>query len=194
MWLSIIIVSSIIALIGALLAYMTLHLKIKNNDQLINQIDALLPQTQCGQCSFPGCRPYATAITQGNADINQCPPGGSATIKALAHLLSRESKPLNPANGVEEKVSLLAVIDENICIGCTLCIKACPVDAILGASKQMHTVIAQECTGCKLCVAPCPVDCILMVPVENNLPAWPFPTQPKIIPIHVASLHLPHAN
>jgi electron transport complex protein RnfB len=132
-------------------------------DPLVRRIDALLPQTQCTQCGYQGCRPYAEAIATGGADINQCPPGGKATIKALAELLGREIKALNPAHGVETE-RMVAVIEENRCIGCVLCIKACPVDAILGASKQMHTVIADECTGCKLCIAPCPVDCISLQP------------------------------
>jgi Na+-translocating ferredoxin:NAD+ oxidoreductase subunit B len=139
----------------------------ETDHKLINQIDALLPQTQCRQCNFSGCRPYAEAIAAGNADINQCPPGGKATIKALAELLGREIKPLNPAHGIEAE-KMVAVIDENRCIGCVLCIKACPVDAILGASKQMHTVIADECTGCKLCIAPCPVDCISLLPAAEQ--------------------------
>jgi electron transport complex protein RnfB len=135
-----------------------------NNNSLVTQIDALLPQTQCRQCNYPGCRPYAEAIASGAADINQCPPGGQVTIHALAELLGREPKPLNPQHGVESE-KMVAVIDEDRCIGCVLCLKACPVDAILGASKQMHTVIADECTGCKLCIAPCPVDCIEMQPI-----------------------------
>lgn len=129
--------------------------------ELTQRIDALLPQTQCGQCNFAGCRPYAQAIAEGSADINQCPPGGSAGIAALAKLLGREPKPLNPAHGQETPRSL-AVIDEAVCIGCTKCIQFCPVDAILGAPQVMHTVLAEECTGCGLCVAPCPVDCIRM--------------------------------
>ncbi len=127
----------------------------------ITQIDAILPQTQCEKCGYPGCKPYATAIVNGEADINQCPPGGDAGIHALAALTHLAYKPLNPKNGIE-KPKALAVIDEATCIGCTLCIQACPVDAILGASKHMHTVIASECTGCELCLAPCPVDCITM--------------------------------
>ena len=133
---------------------------------IADQIDALLPQTQCRQCSFPGCRPYAIAIAHGAADINQCPPGGDATITALAQLLGRESKPLNTGYGVT-KPKVLAIIDEARCIGCTLCILACPVDAILGASKQMHTVILNECTGCELCIAPCPVDCIDLLTIAE---------------------------
>jgi len=138
------------------------------SDPVVNRIDRLLPQTQCGQCGYPGCRPYAEAIAAGAADINQCPPGGEAGVKALASLLGREPRELNPENGAT-KAPALAVIDEKVCIGCTLCIQACPVDAILGASKQMHTVIASECTGCELCLPPCPVDCIAMVPVVQTL-------------------------
>lgn len=147
---------------------------------LAEKIDAILPQTQCGQCGFTGCKPYAEAIAKGEADINQCPPGGEATIKNLADLLGVEPKPLNAENGEVSSVPLLAVIDEQVCIGCTKCIQACPVDAILGAAKQMHTVIASECTGCKLCVAPCPVDCIDMVPLEAGLDDFRFP-EPKLI-------------
>ncbi|WP_333878072.1 RnfABCDGE type electron transport complex subunit B [Methylobacter sp.] len=128
---------------------------------LIDQIDALLPQTQCGQCSFQGCRPYAEAIASGAADINQCPPGGDEGIRDLAGLLGVPAKPLNAEFG-QHKLPSVAFIVEQDCIGCTKCIAACPVDAILGASKFMHTVIAAECTGCELCIAPCPVDCIVM--------------------------------
>ncbi len=133
---------------------------------LIDRIDAVLPQTQCTKCGYNGCRPYATAIADGVADINQCPPGGDEGIHKLVHLLERPYKPLNPHNGIEKPLTL-AFIDEAICIGCTLCIKACPVDAISGAAKQMHTVVAALCTGCELCVAPCPVDCISMEPVTD---------------------------
>ncbi|MGA7537440.1 MAG: RnfABCDGE type electron transport complex subunit B, partial [Steroidobacteraceae bacterium] len=128
-----------------------------------DDIDALLPQTQCTRCGYQGCRPYAEAMARGEAAINQCPPGGAATIGALARLLEREPLPLNPANGIEGP-PLVAQIDEDTCIGCVKCLPPCPVDAIVGARKQMHTVILQLCTGCELCVAPCPVDCITMVP------------------------------
>ncbi len=130
---------------------------------LVDAIDRVLPQTQCGQCNYPGCRPYAEAIASGVADINQCPPGGEAGVRKLAELLGREPKPLNPANGIE-KPSVVALIVEEDCIGCTKCIQACPVDAIVGAPKRMHTVVADLCTGCELCLPPCPVDCIVLVP------------------------------
>jgi len=149
-------------------------------DPLVDRIDRLLPQTQCGKCNFKGCRPYAEAIAAGEAEINQCPPGGAAGIRALARLLGRQPLPLNPENGVE-KPAAVAVIDEQTCIGCTLCIQACPVDAILGAMKQMHTVIADECTGCELCLPPCPVDCILMKVPGGALDRWPRP-KPSLAP------------
>jgi Na+-translocating ferredoxin:NAD+ oxidoreductase subunit B len=134
---------------------------------IIDQIEDLLPQTQCGKCGYPACRPYAQAIALGEADINQCPPGGAEGIARLAAFLGRPSSlPLNPANGIE-RPRPVAFIDETWCIGCTLCIQACPVDAILGAAKQMHTVLPTLCTGCDLCVAPCPVDCISMVPLAD---------------------------
>ncbi len=131
---------------------------------LARRIDALLPQTQCTQCGYGGCRPYAEAIARGEADINQCPPGGDEGVARLAALLHRAAKPLNPANG-SYRPPQVAVIDEATCIGCTKCIQACPVDAIAGASKLMHTVIASWCTGCELCIPPCPVDCITLAPV-----------------------------
>lgn len=158
---------------GLLLGFAAVRFGVQG-DPVAERINALLPQTQCGQCGYPGCRPYATAIARGVADINQCPPGGEAGIRALANLLNREPKPLNPDNGIE-KPRTVAVIDENICIGCTKCIQACPVDAIMGANKQMHTVIEAECTGCELCVAPCPVDCIDMVPVRQDIHTWKWP-------------------
>ncbi len=132
---------------------------------LADRIDALLPQTQCTRCGYQGCRPYAEAIATGAADINQCPPGGAAGIVKLADLLKTLPKALNPANGIEKPLEM-AVIDESLCIGCTLCIQACPVDAIVGAPKLMHTILSSWCTGCELCIAPCPVDCIAMVRVE----------------------------
>lgn len=138
-----------------------------------DDIDALLPQTQCTRCGYSGCRPYAEAILSGEAQINQCPPGGAATIAALASLLARPALPLNPANGVEGP-ALVAQIDEEVCIGCAKCLPPCPVDAIVGAHQQMHTVVLALCTGCELCVAPCPVDCISIVP-RSSLADAPAP-------------------
>lgn len=155
---------------GLLLGYSSVRFKVKS-DPVVEKIDALLPQTQCGQCGYAGCRPYAEAIAAGEADINRCPPGGEAVVLALADLLGRDAKPVE--GGAKPKQ--VAVIDENICIGCTLCLQACPVDAILGAAKQMHTVIKSECTGCELCVAPCPVDCISMVELKEDISTWKWP-------------------
>ena len=138
---------------------------------LADQIEDLLPQTQCTKCGYPACRPYAEAVASGAANYNQCPPGGAQGIARLAQLLGKPVIPLNPANGVE-RARPVAVIDETLCIGCTLCIQACPVDAIVGAAKQMHTVLPQLCTGCDLCVAPCPVDCIAMVDVTPGKTGW----------------------
>ena len=139
-----------------------------------DDIDALLPQTQCTRCGYSGCRPYAEAIATGAAPINQCPPGGAATIEALAALLGTPAVALNPANGTEGP-PLVAQIDEEACIGCVKCLPPCPVDAIIGARRQMHTVVLAICTGCELCVAPCPVDCITMVPRAELPHAPPAP-------------------
>ena len=152
---------------GALLGLVSERFKREDNP-LVEQIDALLPQTQCGQCGYPGCRPYAEAINQGDA-LNKCPPGGEATIHALADLLGRDPEPLDGEAQSEAKV---AFIREAECIGCTKCIQACPVDAIIGAAKLMHTVIEDECTGCDLCLDPCPVDCIDMLPRSTPITQW----------------------
>jgi len=170
---AVIAIAGLAALFGLLLGFAAVRFRTEG-EPVVDQIDALLPQTQCGQCEFAGCRPYAEAMAAGKADINRCPPGGEATIQALASLLDREPKPLDPSHGVE-KPKEVAVIDEDVCIGCTLCIQACPVDAILGAGKQMHTVIGSECTGCVLCVEPCPVNCIDMVPLPVTIETWRWP-------------------
>jgi|SRR5690554_772801 len=161
---------------GALLGYAAIRFKVEG-DPLVDQIDALLPQTQCGQCGYPGCRPYAQAIANGDA-INKCPPGGQGTINELASLLDVEAPSLDEEHGEEEDVKTVAFIREDECIGCTKCIQACPMDAILGAAKQMHTVIVDECTGCDLCVDPCPVDCIDMIPVETGIQDWKWQPPP----------------
>jgi len=162
---------------GGLLGFSAVRFKVQS-DPLVEQIDDILPQTQCGQCGYPGCRPYAEAIANGD-EINKCPPGGDSTIRQLADLMGVEAKPLNAAQTVA--IKRVAYIREDECIGCTKCIQACPVDAIVGASKLMHTVIVDECTGCDLCVEPCPVDCIDMLPVNPTPERWKWDL--KAIPI-----------
>ena len=164
-----------LALLGAALAWRGGRASApapESRERLAERIDAILPQTQCGQCGFGGCRPYAEAIAAGEAGINRCPPGGARGIAALAELLDRPALPLDPECG-EEKPPQVAFILEDQCIGCTKCIQACPVDCIIGASRLMHTVIADECTGCELCVPACPVDCIVMrdLPADHPRPA-----------------------
>ncbi len=158
------------ALFGAILGFAAVRFRVEG-DPLVEQIDEILPQTQCGQCGYPGCRPYAQAIATGDA-INKCPPGGQATINQLADLMGVEAPSLDVEDGADGDVKQVAFIREDECIGCTKCLQACPVDAIVGAAKQMHTVIASECTGCDLCVEPCPVDCIDMLPVKTDVKYW----------------------
>ena len=138
---------------------------------LVEQINNALPQTQCTRCGYPDCQRYAEAITQGEADINQCPPGGTEGVERLAALTGKPALPLNPENGLEGPRTI-AIIDEAWCIGCTLCIAVCPTDAIVGANKRMHTVVEPYCTGCELCIPACPVDCISLDPIDINLSGW----------------------
>lgn len=165
---------AILAIIfGLVLGFAAIRFKVEG-DPIVDKIDAILPQTQCGQCTYPGCRPYAEAISKGEADINQCPPGGEAVINELADLLGVDPKPLNEEHG-EHSEKTVVYIDEEICIGCTLCIQACPVDAIVGAAKLMHTIIEKECTGCDLCIPVCPVDCIYIKPITETISSWKWP-------------------
>jgi electron transport complex protein RnfB len=142
-----------------------------DSPSLADRLEDALPQTQCTKCGFDGCRPYAQAIAAGTAEINQCPPGGIEGVARLASITGRKVIPLNPVHGFE-RPRPVAFIDESLCIGCTLCLQACPVDAIVGAAKQMHTILPSLCTGCDLCVAPCPVDCIVMYPVSGDATGW----------------------
>ncbi len=150
-------------LFGLLIVWVARKFKVEGNP-VVEQINQVLPQTQCGQCGYPGCKPYAEAIAKGEAPINQCPPGGQEGIRKLAALLDVEELELNPENGEEESVDTIVEIVEADCIGCTKCIQVCPVDAIVGAAKHMHTIIGDECTGCDLCIPACPVDCIIQIP------------------------------
>ena len=156
-----------VALVCGLALTLAARLLPVDTDSVVERINACLPQTQCAQCGFPGCRPYAEAIAAGHADINRCPPGGDTTIVSLARLLDREALPLATelAPVTDDRV---AIIDEDTCIGCARCLPACPVDAIIGAHQYMHTVVADLCTGCELCIDPCPVDCIDMVTREGS--------------------------
>ncbi len=165
------------AIFGAILGFASIRFKVEA-DPIVDQIDAILPQTQCGQCGYPGCRPYAEAIANGD-NINKCPPGGQATIEKLADLMGVE--PEESAHDLYSKVPTVAFIHEDMCIGCTKCIQACPVDAIVGGTKALHTVIKEECTGCDLCVAPCPTDCIEMIPVATTTDSWKW--QLNAIPV-----------
>jgi len=173
---------------GILLGYIAIRFQIEG-DPIVDSIDAVLPQTQCGQCGYPGCRPYAEAVAVEDAEINQCPPGGDAGVQALADLLGREVIPLNPENGVaDEGLPMVAVINEETCIGCTKCVQVCPVDAIVGAAKFKHNVLDAYCTGCDLCLPPlCPVeDCIVMQPVQTSIKNWKW-TNPEIQKEHRAT-------
>ena len=158
MWQAILTISTLALVAGLALSYAWRRLP-ADSGELVDQVDRLLPQTQCAQCGYTGCRPYAEAIVKGEADIYACPPGGETTIRELGALLDIEPASLQPRESFEPAV---ADIDESLCIGCTHCRNACPFDAIIGAQHLMHTVIEAECTGCQLCVEPCPVDCISM--------------------------------
>lgn len=174
---AVIAIAILAALFGAILGFASIRFKVEA-DPIVDQIDAILPQTQCGQCGYPGCRPYAEAIANGDS-INKCPPGGQATIEKLADLMGVEAQ--ESAHDLEGKVKTVAFIHEDMCIGCTKCIQACPVDAIVGGTKALHTVIKDECTGCDLCVAPCPTDCIEMIPLTTTPESWKW--QLNTIPV-----------
>jgi len=164
---AVIVIAVLAAIFGLILGFASIRFKVEA-DPIVEQINAILPQTQCGQCGYPGCRPYAEAIANGD-DINKCPPGGQATIEKLADLMGVE---VQDSAHEKENIKTVAFIHEDMCIGCTKCIQACPVDAIVGGTKSMHTVIKDECTGCDLCVAPCPTDCIEMIPVKDTPESW----------------------
>jgi electron transport complex protein RnfB len=182
MLVSIVAIAALAAVFGLLLGYSAIRFHIEG-DPIADQVDALLPQSQCGQCGLPGCRPYAEAVASGEAEINLCAPGGESTMLALADLLGREPVEVGEA---AEKPKCIAEIDELTCIGCTKCLQACPVDAIVGAAKQLHGIISSECTGCGLCLEPCPVACIQLTPVPETIGNWRWP-YPANLPDAVGS-------
>ncbi|MUK48702.1 electron transport complex subunit RsxB [Aliivibrio fischeri] len=165
---AVIAIAALALVFGLILGFASIKFKVES-DPIVEQIDAILPQTQCGQCGYPGCKPYAEAIANGDM-INKCPPGGQATIEKLADLMGVDVP--SSAHDEEKSIKKVAFIHEDMCIGCTKCIQACPVDAIVGGTKALHTVIESECTGCDLCVAPCPTDCIEMIPVKATPDNW----------------------
>lgn len=189
MFTTLLVIAALAIIFGLVLGFSAIRFKVEG-DPIVDKIDAILPQTQCGQCTYPGCRPYAEAIAKGEADINQCPPGGQAVINELSDLLGVDPKPLNEEHGVHTEKTVV-YIDEQLCIGCTLCIQACPVDAIVGAAKLMHTVIENECTGCDLCIPVCPVDCIHIKPVTETISTWKWPLpeiSSRVIPVQNFSM------
>ncbi|MDD9197412.1 electron transport complex subunit RsxB [Aliivibrio sp. S3MY1] len=169
---AVIAIAALALVFGLILGFASIKFKVES-DPIVEQIDAILPQTQCGQCGYPGCKPYAEAIANGDV-INKCPPGGQATIEKLADLMGVDV-PTSDDDAVNVKT--IAFIHEDMCIGCTKCIQACPVDAIVGGTKALHTVIEAECTGCDLCVAPCPTDCIEMIPISTTPDNWKWDLQ-----------------
>ncbi len=172
MLVAILVMAGLAILLGAILGFAALKFKVEGNP-LIEQVGAILPQTQCGQCGYPGCAPYAEAVAKGEAEINLCIPGGNAVAKGISELMGVEFKPVGGDDADSgPKPKQVAFIDESLCIGCTACLKPCPQDAILGASKLMHTILPDYCTGCEKCVPVCPVDCITMVPIKEDIASW----------------------
>lgn len=181
LWIAIAAVSAIALLSGLILGFAARRFQVEA-DPIVERIDALLPQSQCGQCGYPGCRPYAEAIANGEK-INCCAPGGEAVMRNIAALLAVDPQPLEGDGAQAVPQRLVALIDEANCIGCTKCIQSCPVDAIVGATRAMHTVISEQCTGCGLCLPPCPTDCILLLPVRTTTATWKWDLQ--TIPVQV---------
>jgi len=183
-WLAIITLSVLGLIFGAILGYASRRFEVED-DPLVEKLDELLPQSQCGQCGYPGCRPYAEAVAAQGENINRCAPGGEAVMLKIATLLNVDPQPIGDEAALEP-VRILAVIDEDNCIGCTKCIQACPVDAIVGATRAMHTVVSDLCTGCNLCVAPCPTQCITLEPAATTTESWKWDLQTipvRIIPV-----------
>lgn len=184
-WIAIAALSVLGLLFGVILGYASRRFAVED-DPIVEKIDEVLPQSQCGQCGYPGCRPYAEAVGSQGEDINRCAPGGEAVMLKIAELLNVEPQPIDGDEEAKTPVRMLAVVDESNCIGCTKCIQACPVDAIIGATRAMHTVVSDLCTGCNLCVDPCPTQCIDMRPVEPTTNSWKWDLQ--TIPVRVIAV------
>ena len=175
-WIAVMAITLLGLAFGLILGYASRRFAVEE-DPIVEKIEELLPQSQCGQCGYPGCRPYAEAVGNNGAKINLCAPGGEAVMQKIATLLNVEPQPIEGDEAALAPVRMLAVIDEANCIGCTKCIQACPVDAIVGATRAMHTVMSDLCTGCNLCVAPCPTSCIDLVPVATTTESWKWDLQ-----------------
>lgn len=185
LWIAIGALSTLALIGGIILGFAARCFQVKK-DPVIEKIDQILPQSQCGQCGYPGCHPYAEAVCNNGEKINKCAPGGEQVMLKLANLLGVEPQPLDGDESVNNPRRKVAFIDESNCIGCTKCIQACPVDAIVGTTRALHTVITDYCTGCDLCVAPCPTDCIEMIPIATNTANWKWDL--KTIPVHVIEM------
>ena len=179
-WIAVAAVSLLGLAFGAILGYASRRFAVED-DPVVEKIDEILPQSQCGQCGYPACRPYAEAISCNGEKINRCAPGGEAVMLKIAELLNVEPQPLDGEAQELTPARMVAVIDENNCIGCTKCIQACPVDDIIGTNKTMHTIIPDLCTGCELCVAPCPTDCISRIKVKKDIDNWNWKFDPKLV-------------
>jgi electron transport complex protein RnfB len=187
-WIGVIALALLGLVCGLILGYAAYRFRVEENP-LTNTIDALLPQSQCGQCGYPGCKPYAEAIAHQGEMINKCIPGGEAVMLKIADTLGVEPQPMDGDDDAQQALRKIAVINESDCIGCTKCIQACPVDAIIGTNKAMHTVVSDLCTGCDLCIAPCPTDCISMQIIKPTTSNWKW--QLNTIPVTNIKLSAP---
>lgn len=198
LWIAVAAISAIALVSGLILGFAARRFAVEE-DPIVEQADALLPQSQCGQCGYPGCRPYAEAVCNNGEKINKCAPGGEQVMHKLAELLAIEPQPLDGDDAQATPIRLVALIDESNCIGCTKCIQACPVDAIVGSTRAVHTVISDLCTGCNLCVPPCPTDCIILRPVAPTTSTWRWdlntiPTRNVEIPPAPVSVYIAPAD
>ncbi|WP_434524751.1 electron transport complex subunit RsxB [Photorhabdus asymbiotica] len=190
LWIAIGALSALGLIFGLILGFAARRFQVEE-DPIVEKVDNILPQSQCGQCGYPGCRPYAEAVANNGEMINKCAPGGEQAMLKIAELLGVDPQPLEGDESVQNPVRKVAFIDEENCIGCTKCIQACPVDAIVGATRAMHTVVEDLCTGCDLCVAPCPTDCIAMIPVAATTSNWKWDL--KTIPVKNIPVQPSHA-